>query len=204
MLPDSFVDEMGSERSYRAEYCTGSALREACDLTKTATGRNVSHDVAEQWRVKNPQAFVQIRDPAKGLCAAFCVLALSDSFMDQFIRGTVTDHQLTADDVLSGDESRRCTRLYLSGVVVRDAGSFLASKRARVMCWAMLEYVRRLYGLSAERDLYAIAVTNESSRLMTNLDFSLESSAGGRKRPMRSVSISSHGGELERIALSRI
>jgi CHAT domain-containing protein len=182
MLPDSFVDEMGSERSYRAEYCTGAALREACDLTKDCYGQEyVSHDVAEQWRVKNLQAFVQIRDPAKGLCAAFGVLALSDSFMEQFIRGTVTDHQLGADDVLAPDESRRCTRLYLSGVVVRDAGSFLASKRARVMCWTILEYIRQLYGLSGQRDLYAIAVTKESSRLMANLGFSVEASAGGRK-----------------------
>lgn len=181
LLPDIFVDEIGTEPSFRAELCTAAALREACDLTRDSYRHEyVSHQIAEQWRIKNPRAFVQIIKPDNRLCAAFGVLALSESFMEQFIGGRVSDLQLGGDDIHSWPESEKCSRLYLSGVVVLDPSTIPGCKRARVMLWVMLEYVRQLYGLKTRRQLYAVAVTKESIRLMSSLGFVVETPAANR------------------------
>lgn len=181
LLPDSLVGEIGSERSYSVTYCTGRALREACDMTRAPYGAEyVSHDIAEQWRIRNLRAFVQIRNSSNQLCAAFGVLGLRPSFMDQFIAGNVTDHQLRADDICSWPESTKCSQLYLSGVVVLEPTTFLGRKRTRVMLWVMLEYMRQLYGLETRRQLYAIAATPVSSKLMHNLGFVIETPAAVR------------------------
>lgn len=175
LLPDSFVDEIGSERSYCAEFCRASILHEACDLTRDSYGHAyVSHDIAEQWRIRNPCAFVQIMNPENRLSACFGVLALQSSFMDQFIAGKVSDQQLGGEDVCTWNETAKCARLYLSGVVVRDPASYRGQKRARVMIWAILEYMKRLYDLKTPRQLYAVAVTREAGRLMKNLGFVVE------------------------------
>lgn len=181
LLPDSFVDETGVECPYQVEFCTPAVLRVACDLTRDSyADEYVSHDIAEQWRLRNPRAFVQIMNPENRLCACFGVLALRQSFMDQFIAGRVSDLQLGGEDVCTWSESQDSSRLYLSGVVVLEPTTFQGSKRARVMIWAMLEYMRRLYGIKTPRQLYAVAVTKESSRLMTNLGFVVHTSAALR------------------------
>lgn len=100
--------------------------------------------------------------------------------MDQFIAGRVSDGQLTEESICSLEESKKSTRLYLSGVVVRDPNTYCGSKRARVMMWALLMYLKKIYGLKRERTLFAIAVTKESKRLMTKLDFELVSEAKNR------------------------
>ncbi len=181
LFPDVFVDEIGSEPSFRAELCNAVALHEACDLTRESYRHEyVGHQVAEQWRIKNPRAFVQIKAPDNRLCAAFGVLALRESFMDQFIKGRVCDTELGGDDIYSWAESTKCLRIYLSGVVVLGPSTIPGSKRARVMMWVMLEYMRQLYGLKTHRQLYAVAVTKESIRLMTDLGFVVETPAAGR------------------------
>lgn len=181
LLPDSFVDEIGSERLFRAHLCTASGLREACDLTRDSYGRAyVPHDVAEQWRIRNPLAFVQIMNPENRLCACFGVLALRPSFMDQFIAGKVSDQQLGGDDVCTWEDTIKSSRLYLSGVVVLEPGGYLGAKRMRVMTWVMLEYLRRLYGLRTPRQLYAVAVTKESQKAMKHLGFVIETRAEQR------------------------
>ena len=182
LLPDSFVDEIGTERSFTAHLCTPQCLREACDLTRDSYGAAyVSHDIAEQWRLRNPCAFVQIMNPENRLCACFGVLPLRQSFVDQLIAGIVCDQDLRGENVCSRAESVMCSQLYVSGVVVLEPGSHKGHKRAAVMCWVMLEYIRRLYDLKVPRQLYAVAVTRESRQLMKNLGFVLEMSAAYRK-----------------------
>jgi hypothetical protein len=161
--------------------CTRGGLCEACDLTRDFYGdAYVADDVAEQWRLRNPHAFVQIMNAENRLCACFGILAVRDSFMDQFIAGRVTDHQLRGEDVLGWQESKGAGRLYLSGVVVAEPGSPKGHRRAAVMFWAMLEYLRQLYGLSMPRQLFAVAVTDDSRRVMKNLGFVVETPASQR------------------------
>jgi len=174
MIPDSLIDDVCSDGSYTCTSCTTAALREACEMTKPYYGHEyVSGDIAEQWRLKNPKAFMQILNSEGEICASFGILALKDSFMDQFIDGKLSDGQLTEKDVLDLDESKKVSRLYLSGVIVRDPSTYCGSKRARVMMWAILVYLKEFYGLRRNRTLFAVAVTKESGRLMKNLNFEL-------------------------------
>lgn len=181
-LPDQLIDEMRDEERYECAPCTEERLREACEMTKPYYGHEyVEPDVAVQWRSRNPTGFVQIVNSSGELCACFGVLGLSQSFMDQYIKGNVDDTQLRGDDVLSLPASKRATSLYISGVVVRNPESHKGRKRANVMIWAMMTYVRQIYGLRKKRELYAVAVTRESERLMQNLGFTVASRANGRR-----------------------
>ena len=174
LLPALFVDEMGLDGPYVCDFCSSNNLREACELTKPFYGHEyVDCSIAEDWRRKNPKSFVQITNSQDILCACFGILALSDSFMEQFIAGRRADTQLLSDSICSFDDSIKCTRLYVSGVVVRDSSTYIGSKRARVMVWSMLRYLQKIYGLKRKRELYAIGVTKESEKLMKHLDFQL-------------------------------
>lgn len=174
LLPDILIDEMGLDVPYVCDYCTSDNLREACELTKPFYGHEyVDFPTAELWRQANNKCFVQISNSTGTLCACFGILALTDSFMDQFILGRVKDAQLLADDICNLKDSQKCNKLYLSGIVVRDSSTFMGSKRALVMIWSMLMYLKKVYGLRRKRELYAISVTKESERLMKHLGFKL-------------------------------
>lgn len=182
LLPDSFVEELGREPDYIASFCTAESLEEANRLTKPYYGAAyVASDRAEQWRLKNPYGFVELRNNEGALCAAFGVVALDQGFMDQFIAGNVTDDMIDSRAVLSFEDSKQANQLYISGVVVRKPQTAMGSKRARVMLWCMLVYLQRLYGLRRDRRLYALAVTKESDRLLSNLGFGLVSEGSVRK-----------------------
>ena len=181
LLPDTFIDELSDETAYQAEYCTTEQLREACDMTKQHYGNEyVPADVAEQWRLKNPQGFVSITNTAGELCACFGLLALSPSFTDVFYQGQCMDTTLRAADILNPDEAKRSARLYLSGIIVRDAGTHVGHKRARVMLWAALKFYRDCFGLRKKRTIFGLAVTPESERLLETLDFNLVSKRADR------------------------
>lgn len=150
------------------------ALRHACEMTKPYYRHEyVSPEIAVQWWMKNPKAFIQITNSGGELCACFGVLALSKSFMEQFIKGNVSDTQLRTSDICSFSESKRANQLYISGVVVRDPSTHIGRKRATVMIWAMMIYVKKLYGLKRQRELFAVSITRESEQLMKNLGFQL-------------------------------
>jgi hypothetical protein len=182
LLPDSLIDEMNADGQYVCSFCSADKLREACEMTEPYYGDNfVSADVAEQWRMKDPKAFVQITNSAGELCACFGILALSNSFMDQYIKGKVSDTQLDESCILSLEESKKCSRLYISGVITRDHPKFVAHKRACVMIWAMMAYVKHLFGLRKNRELFAVAVTKDSERILKNFGFKIVSIAKNRR-----------------------
>jgi hypothetical protein len=193
LIPDSLIDDLSSDGQYSCEFCSSDKLREACDMTKPYYGNEyVPAEVAEQWRMKDSRAFVQITNSNGQLCACFGILALSDSFMDQYVRGNVADTQLNEVDILSFEQSKKSKRLYISGVVVRDPSKHVGRKRACVMIWAMMVYVKRVFGLRKERELFAVAVTSESEKLMKNLGFHIVSNAAQRrdKRNMYRLTLS--------------
>lgn len=173
-IPDSLVDDVSADGIYDCTFCTEDRLREAVALTKPFYKHEyVGPDVAIQWLMKNRRGFVQIVNAEGDLCACFGILALSRSFTDQFIAGKLSDTQLSERDILPFPEARRCDRLYISGVVVRDPYSQRGHKRACVMLWVMLEYLRKVYGVRKTRQLYAVAVTDTSEKLMKKMDFKL-------------------------------
>lgn len=182
LLPDEFVDEFGHDGKYLCDFCTTPSLKEACELTKPYYGQSfVSPEVAEQWRIKTPQGFVHIFNSNGELCASFGVLGLRDSFNEQFKEGKVTDGQISSSDILSFPDCQKAKILYISGVVVKEPGNYLGCKRARVMLWAMLRYLKECYGLKKKREIIAVAANPAAEKLMKNLNFHLVSEASNRR-----------------------
>lgn len=174
LIPDSLVDEMSEDGIYTCEYCSEEILREANEMTEIFYGQDfVATDIALQWWIKNPKAFVAIKNSAGELCACFGILALEDSFLDQFIAGTVSDKQLKQSNILSFNASKKAKRLYISGVVVRNPGTPRGSKRTRVMIWVMLKYIKKLCGANLNKELIALAVTAESENLLKRFGFQM-------------------------------
>ncbi|MFX1478231.1 MAG: hypothetical protein ACFFCI_08865 [Promethearchaeota archaeon] len=180
-IPIEFTEELGNENNYVCQYCTKDKLREACEMTKSLfRDEYVAFDQVEQWRMKNSKAFVEILNSNGQLCACFGILAIEKSFMDQFEKGKVKDTQMHEDNILNFTNSKKSEALYISGVVVRNHSHYIGGKRARVMTWAMLKYLRKLYGFNPVKTLFALAVTKESELLLKNLEFELV--MGGKMR----------------------
>ena len=101
--------------------------------------------------------------------------------MDLFIAGQVSEQELRAENVMGWPESKDATRLYISGVVVLESKGLRGYRRASVMLWTMLEYMRHFYGLSISRQLYAVAATPKGRQLLRNHGFVVETPAANRK-----------------------
>ena len=182
LLPSTLVDELRDEPEYQATYCTIGQLLEACEMTKTYYGNEyVPPNVAEQWRMRDPKAFVAITNEVGELCACFGLLGLSPSFTDVFYKGQCTDTTLESDDILTSEEAMHSPRLYLSGVVVREPDTYKGHKRTRVMLWALLDYYRHRFGFKKERTLFGLAVTPESEQLLQTFKFRLASERSARR-----------------------
>ena len=175
MVSDVVVEEIEEGERYTAQYCTRDQLQEACDMTEEHYGREyVTGDVAEQWRLANPKGFVSITNAAGELCACFGLLGLTAGFQEQFYAGSVADTRLRAEDILGCEDTKKCQKLYVSGIVVRDPMTFHGSgKRLRAMLWALLQYYRKCFGFGQKRTLYGLAANAESEKLIQALEFRL-------------------------------
>ena len=174
MVSDVVVEEIEKGEKYTAQYCTQAQLQEACDMTKEYYGGEyVAGDIAEQWRLANPEGFVSITNAAGELCACFGVLGLDAGFQGEFYIGRVRDTELRGTDILNFQDTKKCQKAYLSGIVVREPRTFASGTRFRVMLWVMLQYYRKHFGFQRSRTLYALAANPESERLIRALGFSL-------------------------------
>ena len=199
-LPDQVIDDGSSDGGYIAEFCSQADLSEANGLTRPYYRHEyVTDQVAESWRRKNEKGFVAIRNKSGELCASFGILALERSFMDQFIKGRLRDNNLEPDDVMDLTESRRSERLYISGVVVRNADCVIGNKRACVMVWAMIAYIQSMYGSKKRRTVYALAVSKESENLLKGLGFTIASPASSREDRLNLYSLEITRANAERI-----
>lgn len=182
LIPITLIEEMEEAESYVAQYCTPEHLQEACEMTRPYYGHEyVEGNVAEQWRAKNPQGFVEILNNNGKLCACFGLLGLAESFRDQFYAGNATDTRLRAQDILGPDETRKCRELYISGIVVRDPMTLSSGKRTRAMLWALLCYYKDHFQFRVDRTLYGIAANDASEKLLKTFGFNLRCPASARR-----------------------
>ncbi len=182
LLPDIMIEELSAENNYSVSFCSQKELREADELTRPLFGKDfISSDQIEQWRLRNEKGFVQISNADGILCACFVILGLEHSFLDQFIAGRVTEHDIDSSVILPFDSMKKEDRIYISGVVVRDPGSYMGAKRARIMFWVMLEYIKMVFGLRKTRTFYGIGLTKESEKLLKTLGFQICCSKTNRK-----------------------
>lgn len=189
-LPDQIILDTGIDKHYVATYCTAENLSEANSLTRPYYHHEyVSDSVAEMWRQKNPKGFVQITNSSGELSACFGVIALEQSFVNQFIKGRVLDNDLKSEDILNPAESKKSLMLYISGVVVRDPESPIGHRRACIMIWAIIEYLRKYYGFQKKRTFYALAVSKQSESLLKKTNFTIASSASQRRDKLNLYSL---------------
>ena len=174
LIPRAICDRATTDGKYSAMCCTDAQLRQANEWTGPHYGSEfVGSDIVMQWHLRNPRGFVAILNQQNELCASFGMIALRPGVVDTHMRGNVLDSELSGSDILSFRETKLSDHVYISGVIVNQPGCQAGSRRADVMIWCMLKYVRRFLGLRRARTLYAIAVTPDAKRLLQNLGFSL-------------------------------
>ena len=167
---------------YNIMFSSEDQLREANEWTQYHYGEeSVPSELAIQWRMINAKAFVAITTQTGELCASFGIMALSEQFRELHIRGDVLDSDIRSSDVLNISSTKKSQYLYISGVIVRDPDSQVGKRRAGVMVWAMLVYLKRVIGLSQDKSLYAIAVSSVSEQILKNAGFQLLRSGNHRK-----------------------
>ena len=172
LLPRDLFDR--PDGRHRIMFSSDVQLEEANEWTQYHYGEeSVSSELAIQWRMKNSKAFVAITTQTGELCASFGIMALREQFQDLHIRGDVLDSDIRPSDILTISGTKQSQYLYISGVIVRDPDSPVGKRRAGVMVWAMLVYLKRVIGLSRERTLYAIAVSSVSEQILKNGGFQL-------------------------------
>ncbi len=179
-LPEMLIDELSRDGKYICKPCTRSNLQLACQIVKPLFGHDhVDMQILEQWRLRNPQGFMQIENEQGELAACFVIVGLQSSFFTQLIQGTVVEAQIEGETVLSMRESKRQPRVYISGVMVRDPGSYIGAKRARVMIYCILKYIRHHYGF--DKQFYAVALNRQSELLLQSLKFTIATPRDGRQ-----------------------
>ena len=180
LLPMDLFDR--PDGRYRITFSSDVQLREANEWTQYHYGEeSVSSELAIQWQMKNSKAFVAITTETGKLCASFGIMALGEQCRELHIRGDVLDSDITPSDLLNISGTKRSLYLYISGAIVRDPDSSVGKRRAAVMVWAMLVYLKKVIGLGQERTLYAIAVSGASEQILKNGGFQLLRSGDYRK-----------------------
>ncbi len=181
-VPPLFLDELSDEQNYTCQPCTAANLRAATEMVRPLFGReNIDVDMIEQWRLKNPQGFMEIVDSTGDLIACFVVIGLVNSFMQQFTAGRVTEKDIAGESVLDMRSTKKQSEIYISGVVVKDPRSFVGAVRFRYLIWAMLMYFKHHFHIQRAKRFYAIPLNDESERLLKNLGFSIVSPAKNRR-----------------------
>lgn len=181
-LPSQIIMEECVDDHYIASYCTAQTLKEANYLTRPYYHQEyVTDSVAEMWRLKNPKGFIHILNSKNELCACFGIIGMEHTFMSQFIKGRIIDNDLSGEDVLDFEQTKRSKILYISGVVVRGPESQVGHIRACVMIWVMIKYITKVFGLRKKCTIYALAVSKESENLLKKCSFKIVSSNEIRK-----------------------
>jgi hypothetical protein len=118
----------------------------------------------------------------------FDAIPLVDSFARTFIRGDVTEAQITHEDVLSAEDMSACRYLFLSGIAVWNPDTFSGRRSASILVWAFLRYLEHFYA-DAGPLIIAIASTSPGDKLLRRFKFDLESDPTSRADKYRLYSI---------------
>lgn len=145
----------------------------------------------EQLRVKNPNILVCLTGERGNLLGYFDVIPLKASFAEQFLRGTITESQVTHEDVFAPHELDQCKHVFLSGLAVWDPESYFDRRNANILVWGLLRYLDHFYG-ATERLAFASAATEEGEELLQKFEFQIGSEAEVRvdKRRMYETRLS--------------
>jgi hypothetical protein len=192
VVKDIFPNQVGSGRTI---------LRCPCDLKLADEAKRLAHywyptdtiapERFEQLRVKNPYILVCLVGERGELLGYFDVIPLKPSFAEQFLRGSITESQITHEDVFGPEEVAQCRHVFLSGLAVWDPESYVDRRNANILVWGLLKYLDHFYG-RMERLAFASAATEEGEELLQKFEFRIGSEADVRidKRRMYETQLS--------------
>lgn len=145
----------------------------------------------EQLRIKNPNVLACLVGEKGNLLGYFDVIPVKQSFAEQFLKGRVTESQITHEDIFAPDELAQCKHVFLSGLAVWDPESYADRRNANILVWGLLKYLDHFYG-GSERLAFASAATDEGEELLQRFDFQIGSEADVRidKRRMYEAKLS--------------
>lgn len=158
-------------------------LEAASALARHSFGNvgSVSPDRYDSWWLKNHNILACLLNTDHKLVGYFDVLPLRSNFMDAFIRGDVTELDIRHEDILPPGQARKCKRLYIAGIAVRDSQTFAGKRYAAHLIWALARYLDHFYDVPSERQVYALGATDGGRRLVEHLGFRLIQDGSGRR-----------------------
>lgn len=138
-------------------------------------------DRYESWLLKNPYILACLVNSGGEVVGYFDVLPLKSEFMEGFIRGTLTELDIRHEDILPPQHAKRCKRLYIAGIVVRDSNAFTARRHAKHLMWGLLQYLDHFYGAPSARQVYASGGTKEGRQILQRFGFEMVQEASARR-----------------------
>lgn len=181
-LPDTIIIDDDQDGRYVLGYETKDICQRFNRETVKYFGRDCIDDIlVEKWRTKIPEAFIYLKNQKNEPCAALCVFGMEASFMKQFVKGRLSECDIGEEDVLDLANSKKSDSLYVPAILVDHPHTPVGHRRALVMLWGTIQYLKRVYGVSKERNIFAVPVNRASENLLNGLGFQKVAEAFSRK-----------------------
>jgi hypothetical protein len=170
-----------------------------CDLNLSNEAKNLAEhcysasvtiepNLYEQLRVKNPYILGCLTDRRGKFLGYFDAIPMRESFAEAFLRGAVTEAQITHEDVLPSEKMHQCKYLFIAGLAVHNPNSHVGRRNANILVWALLKYLAHFYG-SAKPLSFAVAATKEGDHLLHRFKINLQAEATSRADGYRLYSL---------------
>ncbi len=146
-----------------------------------STERSISPDQFQQLRIKNPLILACLTGANGDLLGYFDVIPLKVSFAELFLRGAVTEMQITHEDIFAADEAAEiCNHLFISGLAVRYPETQIGRLSASVLIWAIIKYIDHFYG-RRQPLVFALASSHAGNDLLRKFKFEVACEAADRR-----------------------
>jgi hypothetical protein len=176
-----FSDNLDSLLTHLHCPCDLSLSNEAKGLARQcyAASVTIGPDLYEQLRAKNPYILACLTDRRGKFLGYFDAIPIRESFGETFLRGAVTEMQITHEDVLPPDKMHHCKYLFIAGLAVHNPNTYAGRRHANILVWALLKYLAHFYG-SAKPLSFAVAATKEGDHLLHRFGVNLQAEAANR------------------------
>jgi hypothetical protein len=151
----------------------------------------------EQLRAKNPNILVCLTDNNGAFLGYLDAIPVKESFALPFLQGTITEEQITHDDVLAPAEARSCKYLFIAGLAVWHPETPAGRRSASILAWAALRFLERFYAAS-QPNTFAVASTGTGEALLKRFDLGIQCPASGRRDHYNLYSVRLTADEIRR------
>jgi hypothetical protein len=161
--------------------CDLAQVRQAMEVGRARYGpRAISFDQFRAWMAANKYVLVSLMNQGNELVGYFDILPLKKAAFDNFVIGKIDEHEINGQHILSPKEGFRTERLYFAGIAARGFGNLFSLRNASVLIRQVFRFIEEFYPPHPQRELYAIAATDDGTRLLTELQFEVVSPAEER------------------------